>query len=153
MRVPFGLFLLWKQYLKPIPGLLVSLEQLSQSKRQHVPHKATSEQRAHPSFYSKGQAVKIIFCSSLSGWEEQSSNTQQQKQRVSAGESTAPAQGEIKSQFSQTLLPFKGPRKWLPEASLVTTPSSSQTRLGTVNSQPSAGPDTRQSVSMAISRH
>ena len=72
--------------MKPIAGFLVSLEQFSESKHQHVPHKSTSKQRAHPSFYSKGQAVRIIFCSSRSGQEEQSSNTPERKQRVSGGE-------------------------------------------------------------------
>lgn len=66
-------------------------------------------------------------------------------------ESTAPAQRGTKSRFSQIPLPFKGQRKWFPEASLVTTLSSSQTRLGIVNSQHYVRPDTRLSVSMAIS--
>ena len=140
MRVPFGFIFIMKTifetYTRPsgFPWTTLSI------KASTCPPQSYIWQWAHPSFYSKGQAVKIIFCSSLSGREEQSSNTQQHKQRVSAGESTAPAQEGIKSQFSQTPLPFKGPRKWLPEASLVTTPSSSQTRLGIVNSQPAAGP-------------
>jgi hypothetical protein len=98
------LLLLKQKYLKPIADFLVSHEQFSESKHQHVSHKATSKQHALASLYSKGQAARIIFCSRRSDGEEQSSNMQEQKQHSSCPERN-------QELVSQTPLPFKGPRK------------------------------------------
>lgn len=95
MQVPFGfIFIIMKTIFEARAEFLLSLAQVSESKHQRVPHKATSEQRASPSFYSKGQAGRIIFCSSRSQAEKNKAATSRNKSGgVCGGAQLLPEEG------------------------------------------------------------
>lgn len=132
-----------KTHLKPTADFLVSLDKFSESKHQHVPHKATSTQGALLKVRQSG----LFFAAGDRAKNKAARRNKSSRHRWRA----QPLPREDAELVFPAPLPFKGPRKWLPEASLVTTLSGSQTRLGIINSQLCARPDTRQSVSMAIS--
>lgn len=140
----FTFIVIIKTHLKPTADFLVSLDEFSESKHQHVPHKAPSTQRA----LLKVRQLELFFAAAVRSKENKATRRNKSSRHQWRAQLLPREDPEL---AFPAPLPFKGPRKWLPEASLVTTLSGSQTRLGIINSQLCARPDTRQSVSMAIS--